>query len=235
MTKLLKTNSPYEIKRTGSDYERGRLAICEDLAARTIRRTDSVIEFASNDGVLTSFLANLANDILALDYDASLADYAKENAPQSNIKWQIHDCNNYLKNPPVDVVVAYEIIEHLKIPEAFLANIHDCLKSDGTLLISTPNLSSPEAWMGRFGAWREKRKYEAWDEGHIQLFKAGDFLKLLGKMGFEVKEAIGFFYSTRYTPIIKVPISIPLWKSSKWPLNRFGFNLIVRANKTPTA
>lgn len=39
-----------------------------------------------------------------------------------------------------DEVFALEIIEHLFIPKKFLKEVHCCLKSDGHLVISTPNI-----------------------------------------------------------------------------------------------
>ncbi|MGO9471415.1 MAG: class I SAM-dependent methyltransferase [Isosphaeraceae bacterium] len=42
-------------------------------------------------------------------------------------------------HPPFDVAINFENIEHLKNPTGFLAEIRRVLKSDGTLVVSSPN------------------------------------------------------------------------------------------------
>jgi 2-polyprenyl-3-methyl-5-hydroxy-6-metoxy-1,4-benzoquinol methylase len=46
-----------------------------------------------------------------------------------------------------DVVVAGDVIEHVNNQGLFLSNIHNCLKSDGHLIITTPNAKWPTVFL----------------------------------------------------------------------------------------
>lgn len=66
-----------------------------------------------------------------------------------------------------DVICAFEIIEHLKRPRAFLKNIYKLLRKDGFVILSTPNNTfvSPYA--------KNKSPY------HVKEYKKREFEKLL--------------------------------------------------------
>lgn len=85
-----------------------------------------------------------------------------------------------------DVVTAWEVIEHVRDPEATLGEIHRVLKPTGTLLLSTPNGAS---WQARF--WRNY--WCGWDlPRHLQIFSRESLYELLRNSGFRIIRNIHF-------------------------------------------
>jgi len=49
------------------------------------------------------------------------------------------------KKCALDLIVAFEVVEHLENPDLALREFHRCLKSGGTLILTTPTPKSPSA------------------------------------------------------------------------------------------
>lgn len=62
-----------------------------------------------------------------------------------------------------DAIVLFDLIEHLTDPDAFMRQVHHCLRPGGVVGIKTPNLLCPEATV--FGPWYHSLKRE-----HLQFF-----------------------------------------------------------------
>ncbi|WP_445148487.1 class I SAM-dependent methyltransferase [Baekduia sp. Peel2402] len=62
-----------------------------------------------------------------------------------------------------DAIVLFDLIEHLTDPEAFMKQVHHCLRPGGVVGIKTPNITCPEAQV--FGPWYHSLKRE-----HLQFF-----------------------------------------------------------------
>lgn len=81
--------------------------------------------------------------------------------------------------PPADVVVAFEVIEHLFEPERFVAGIHPRIAQGGLLILSCPNgVGFDIAMLGADAL--------AVDAEHVNLFNPDSLRILLEKNGFEV-------------------------------------------------
>ena len=80
-------------------------------------------------------ILQVANDSTALDLDEEGCKWAKEHGYDV-----IHgDCETMELNKQFDVIVMYEVIEHLNAPVTALSNILKHLKPNGSLIITTPN------------------------------------------------------------------------------------------------
>lgn len=88
-----------------------------------------------------------------------------------------HLCFKYEK---FDIVTAFDIIEHVQNPEKILKECYFVLKSDGYLVLTTPNMSS----IGR------KLKKNNWfgyrDKTHVSLLHPEVWIKLIEDNGFKV-------------------------------------------------
>ena len=78
-----------------------------------------------------------------------------------------------------DVIVAFEVLEHIIDPELFLKKVHDLLADDGSFVFSTPNIDGFEtSTLGR-----ESR---AWWFDHVRLYNPESIKVLLERFEFEV-------------------------------------------------
>jgi ubiquinone/menaquinone biosynthesis C-methylase UbiE len=109
-----------------------------------------------------------------------------------------------------DLIVAGEIIEHLIDTDSFLLDLNRCLKKDGYLLITTPNLTSFEnrfrMLLGKYPNWVEYRLGEG--SGHVRIYTAQVLIAQLEEHGFNKEKLVGDyvpFLFERFVNDIKWP------------------------------
>jgi 2-polyprenyl-3-methyl-5-hydroxy-6-metoxy-1,4-benzoquinol methylase len=135
----------------------------------------------------------------------------------------------FFKDKKFDVVVAGEIIEHVYDTDLFLEKIRKLLKTDGILILTTPNVASlPRRILLLLGMnpILEYRVIVDITAGHIRYFTFSDMYKLLSDHGFSLitsrSDVVNFnnqgtLYSTLIPKIYK----------------KFGRAIIVVAKKLP--
>ncbi|MDD5772186.1 MAG: class I SAM-dependent methyltransferase [bacterium] len=87
-----------------------------------------------------------------------------------------------------DLIFAGEVIEHLIDTDGFLKEIYRCLKPEGKLLLTTPNLVSFEnrlrMFLGRYPMWVD---YSLNGSGHVRAYNPRVLKKQLIENGFLIK------------------------------------------------
>lgn len=129
-----------------------------------------------------------------------------------------------------DICVSCEVIEHVFDPYHFLREINGALKSDGLVLLSTPN----------FGYYRWRWRYltgespsEIQNPTHIRFFSARYLVEIVEQQGFTIRSL--------YAPVEKYrqfeQVFDRLGKRAWWrSLTRaLGKNLVLAARKTGPA
>ncbi|MBY4128859.1 class I SAM-dependent methyltransferase [Rhodococcus fascians] len=101
-------------------------------------RDCTVLEAGSGEGYGANMITDVATHVIGLDYDASAAAHVRARYPRVTMLRGNLDRLPFADST-VDVVVNFQVIEHLWDQGAFLAEVHRILKPGGTLLISTPN------------------------------------------------------------------------------------------------
>ncbi len=101
----------------------------------------TVCDIACGEGYGSSLLASVAKSVTGVDIDASTIELAQKkycNTP--NLKYIQSDAlSSSLQNNEFDVVVSFETLEHLKEHDTLLNEFSRILKTDGILMISTPD------------------------------------------------------------------------------------------------
>jgi 2-polyprenyl-3-methyl-5-hydroxy-6-metoxy-1,4-benzoquinol methylase len=107
-----------------------------------------VLEIGSGDGRLTASLAESSAKVVGIEIDniaVRLAASALQ--PMENCVIAQADCYRLpFLAEKFDVVVMADVIEHLDKPEAALAEVARVLKSDGTLILTTPKWRPDRVW-----------------------------------------------------------------------------------------
>lgn len=114
-----------------------RYAFAERLA-----RGRRVVDAGCGTGYGSAMLARCAALVTGLDVSAGALAYAREHYAGSNIHWTQASCTDIpIATASVDLVVAFEVIEHLTNWPGLLDEARRILAPGGQLIVSTPNKS----------------------------------------------------------------------------------------------
>ena len=110
--------------------------------ARTLAGDKEVLDFGCGTGYGTSMLAAVASSVTGLDINSTAHEWAKECHRQANLNFRLcEDLGATLPDGSFDLVTCFEMIEHVDYAtqKATISSIARLLRSDGILVISTPN------------------------------------------------------------------------------------------------
>ncbi|MFI9509829.1 class I SAM-dependent methyltransferase [Nocardia sp. NPDC052566] len=133
-----------------------------------------VLEAGSGEGYGADMIADVAAEVTGLDYDASAVEHVRARYPRVEmIQGNLADLP--LPDASVDVVVNFQVIEHLWDQGQFLRECLRVLRPGGELLISTPNRIT-------FSPGRDTPL----NPFHTRELNAAELTELLIEAGFEV-------------------------------------------------
>ena len=117
------------------------------IESSAVRRGSSVLDLGAGEGAFTQRLLDAGFQVVGAELESSRF---KVDAPCLEV-----DLNRDFHNKcdqTFDMVVAIEIIEHLHNPRHFISNCLQLLKTDGLLLVTSPNT---ESWLSRIRFLRD--------------------------------------------------------------------------------
>src|SRR6185295_11409983 len=109
------------------------------FAARLSRRK-RVLDAGCGAGYGSAELARAATSVIGVDRSAEAIAFARERYPAPNLRFEEADCAALpVEDASVDLMVAFEVIEHLEDWRGFLLEARRALAPSGQLIVSTPN------------------------------------------------------------------------------------------------
>jgi SAM-dependent methyltransferase len=157
--------------------------VYERLADRCAGR--DVLEAGCGEGYGADLIADVARHVIGLDYDESAVAHVKARYPRVEM---LHGNLAELPLPDraVDVVVNFQVIEHLWDQGQFVAECHRVLRPGGALLMSTPNRIT-------FSPGRDTPI----NPFHTRELNAAELTELLESAGFALESMLGVFHGRR--------------------------------------
>jgi SAM-dependent methyltransferase len=157
--------------------------VYERLAGRCADR--DVLEAGCGEGYGADLIADVARRVIGLDYDESAVAHVRARYPRVEM---LHGNLAELPLPDaaVDVVVNFQVIEHLWDQGQFVAECFRVLRPGGALLISTPNRIT-------FSPGRDTPI----NPFHTRELNAAELMELLTTAGFAVEAMLGVFHGSR--------------------------------------
>ena len=109
------------------------------FAAR-LARGKRVLDAGCGAGYGSAELAQSADSVVGIDCAAEAVEFARANYRLPNLRFEQASCTG-LPHPDrsFDLVVAFEVIEHLEDWRAFLFEVRRVLATNGQFIVSTPN------------------------------------------------------------------------------------------------
>lgn len=144
--------------------------LCAYKFAAEYVHNKSVLDIGCGEGYGSYYLSGFAKDVMGIDYDTSIIDYAKTKYQRGNLRFCVVDAKDInTVRDTFDVICSFQFIEHLGDAQAFLGKVKDLLRNGGVFICSTPNRkdASPnsEAPFNKF---------------HVKEYLLDEFRELLG-------------------------------------------------------
>jgi 2-polyprenyl-3-methyl-5-hydroxy-6-metoxy-1,4-benzoquinol methylase len=108
-----------------------------------VRNSDDILETGCGAGYGSLKLTERARSVVAIDYSAAALEYARDRYSGRGLTYLLMDCHRLaFAEASFDLVVSFEVFEHLERPEDYLSECRRVLRPGGRLVLSTPNRSS---------------------------------------------------------------------------------------------
>ncbi len=157
---------------------------------------ETVIELGCGTGGMTQWLAKKYSKVIATDISEAALQFCRSHLRVSNVSFVRTDAMmTGLSDGIADVVMAFDLVEHLPKPDLCFAEVNRLMRCGGLLFISTPNPNSLGSRM-KDGAYLEyrglplaerKRQWFGWqDDSHISIFSRDDWRMKITDAGFEI-------------------------------------------------
>lgn len=171
-----------------------------------------VLEAGSGEGYGADLIAQVASHVIGLDYDDSAVAHVKARYPRVDMR-QGNLADLPLPDASVDVVVNFQVIEHLWDQGQFVRECRRVLRPGGALFMSTPNRIT-------FSPGRDTPI----NPFHTRELNASELMELLVEGGFVMESMHGVFHGPRLREldarhggsIIDAQISLAL-AGTPWP------------------
>jgi 2-polyprenyl-3-methyl-5-hydroxy-6-metoxy-1,4-benzoquinol methylase len=98
------------------------------------------LEVGCGYGYCSELLARRGYEVLGTDISPHAIAEANRQCKQERARFVVWDATTApIFEPPFDLIIAFEVIEHLHAPETAIRAWYDLLSADGALLLTTPN------------------------------------------------------------------------------------------------
>ncbi|KUH69433.1 SAM-dependent methyltransferase [Mycolicibacterium novocastrense] len=157
--------------------------VYEQMADRCADR--DVLEAGCGEGYGANLIADVARCVIGLDYDESTVAHVRARYPRVDMRHG-NLAELPLADGSVDVVVNFQVIEHLWDQGQFVRECLRVLRPGGCLLMSTPNRIT-------FSPGRDTPI----NPFHTRELNAAELAELLATEGFAVESVYGVFHGPR--------------------------------------
>ena len=162
-----------------------------DLVAKVVVPPGPIADLGCGPGAHTLALARRGYRVLGVDGAPRMVEVARSRAMREKVDatFEVHDVNTPLPfaEESLGAVLAILIIQHLRRPESFIADIRRCLRPGGHLLITAPTRGdTPLTASSKY--WRVRAACADRIPGLVRFYTTESLPQLLAKQGLTVVE-----------------------------------------------
>jgi SAM-dependent methyltransferase len=190
-----------------------------------------VLDLGCGDGDYAKRLKDLGFDVIAGDIDAARFRYNNE------IEFKHCDITKEMPFPAnhFDYVLLMEVVEHLRNPYVVMSEIKRIIKSNGSLILSTPNILNLKSrfrflFEGAYEYFREapldqvKNPKEVIFNLHLVPYRYHELEYLLSATGFKVESVLASIYEGYGLCYLLPIIKFQFWQKEKRSLKKNGID-----------
>ncbi len=166
-----------------------------DVALKLLEKGDKLLDIGCGDGIVGYFAGTDYRQIFGVD----VSDIALKIAEKRGVITRKMNVNNDAlpyEDKFFDAITCLDVIEHVFEPVNLINEIFRVMKTEGVLIISTPNIRYWHhlfdlAAKGRFP--KTSGDTEHYDGGHLHYFTYKDIEMILEQTGFKIVKKSGVF------------------------------------------
>ncbi len=167
------------------DFSKGLVGTYAEVAAALLPHS-KILEIGCHSGDFTAYLSNLGHEVTGIESDAAAVQRAKQKGIEV-IHLDVERIQASLAaHHQFDVILAMDVLEHLKEPSDVLRTLHPYLHPRGRLIVTGPNVAH---WAVRknllLGRW-EYTETGIMDRTHLRFYTRSTWRRLLQDGGFRV-------------------------------------------------
>lgn len=161
-----------------------------DSQARVVRLVPPnvrVLDLGCSSGVIGGALQDKGCVVAGVDnHPPDLAVAGARLSRVAQVDLDIVDLHDVFPGETFDMVVAADVLEHLREPERILHQVRDMLTEDGSIVFSIPNVAHASV---RLALWQGRFPYESFgilDRTHLRMFTIDSVRALFADCGFVI-------------------------------------------------
>lgn len=142
----------------------------------------SVLDIGCGTGYGSKIIAEKSGEVLGIDLSGEAIKYCRDKYKGSNLTYLQADALTFVPNKKFDIVIAFQVIEHIKDLAGFINKLRSIVKQGGKIIISTPNIPP-------------QQKDRNLNEYHVNEMTYNEFKKVLEQL-FDKVVIMGVAFST---------------------------------------
>lgn len=145
-----------------------------------------ILDVGCGNGFLCGEFLKRSCEAVGIDLSAQGIELARRTYPRGRFELLSADGDllERLNEPPFDIVISTEVVEHLYAPREWVKGCFDALKPGGRFICTTPYHGYlKNLLISLLGKW-DTHANPLWDGGHIKLWSKKSLLALLAEVGF---------------------------------------------------
>ena len=172
------------------EFNTSYIGLRNDIISEITGTDKTVLDVGCATGVNGKYLLDkgFAKSVYGIEIDAEMASEAKQ-VYNSVLVGSLDDTNflNELDKKTFDYILCGDVLEHLDNPWLILKNLVSCLKDDGKIIISMPNIQHIDVFIHIYlkNTWPVNKR-GIFDKTHRRFFTFKDFEKLIKQAGLQI-------------------------------------------------
>lgn len=180
------------------------------------RRFNEIIKFLKNKRIKKALDVGCGPEsiLLNLNINEKVVMDLQEKIDNKDVRYIQKDVSNGIPEKNFDVIMAFELIEHLLDTDKFLEDCYNSLNQEGYLILSMPNLISLKIILSLiFNKQPLLVTYYNDDIGHIRHYTPNALKKQLEKHNFKIIKLYSKYYASKNPLATVLEKIIPLRNS----------------------